>query len=357
MSLMMMLDFAPPVTVADVDTATFAEAETVTVDLVDADTAAFVEGETVLQGVVVNEAETASFTEAELVDVAPLSSADTGTFTESELVQVPLSSADSGGFTETELVQVPLASAESGLFAEAEFVTVAAAGADTIGSVDTEQVELTFSGDDTAAFADAEDIEVTEATLPAGLKVATLTDEFGGDFLDPAKWTVVSGAVDIAGGQLRMTPGASPSVIQSLLIYDARDSELVVRGVSEGPTVRVTLSLSEPGGDLVIMLIKDELTFRIDNGGVPDDLTVAYDPATDAYWRIRESVGQVLFDTSPDGTSGSWTTRRQALHNLNLTGVRVTLSVAGYRVGSWGHGPWGYTSYGVAYPEEGLVPA
>lgn len=341
---------------SDADTVSVIEGEVISVQVFDGDAISFVEGETAeIATVPVSDADTAAFTEVELVEVAPLGSADTITFTESELVQYPLSSADSGTFSEAELVQVPLASAEIGLIAEAESVTAAAADADAMSWVEAEQVELSFFGDDTGVFAEAEDIEVTEATLPAGLKVATLTDEFGGDFLDASKWTVVSGTVDVAGGQLRMTPGASPTTIQSLLIYDARDSELVVRGVSEGPTVRVTLSLSEPGGDLDIILIRDDLTFRIDNGGVPDDLTVAYDPDTDVYWRIRESVGQVLFDTSPTGISGSWTTRRQAPHNLNLTGVRVTLSVAGYGVGSWGHGPWGYTSYGVAYPTEGVL--
>jgi len=49
----------------------------------------------------------------------------------------------------------------------------------------------------------------------------------------------------------------------------------------------------------------------------------AYFGPTDAWWRMRESVGTVYWDVSPDGVT--WTTLGSAVHGLSLSAVRFVL--------------------------------
>jgi hypothetical protein len=64
------------------------------------------------------------------------------------------------------------------------------------------------------------------------------------------------------------------------------------------------------------------------------DSSLTYDATAHRWWRMTEASGDIIFATSPDGTT--WTTRRTAsAHGMDMTGVRVLLG-AGRNTGVGG---------------------
>jgi hypothetical protein len=54
------------------------------------------------------------------------------------------------------------------------------------------------------------------------------------------------------------------------------------------------------------------------------DSSLTYDATAHRWWRMTETAGDIIFATSPDGTT--WTTRRTATaHGMDMTSVRVLL--------------------------------
>lgn len=348
MSLMMMLDLAPPppVDVADDDTATFVEAETLTiagVSVGDDDTATFVEAESIAG--LIADADSAGFVETQSVTAGPFADADTGTLVDAATVAVQIAGADTAAMVDAESVAINFADGETLSFTESESIgqQTLPTDADAASFTESEHVDIEFVPPMTSA-----DVLVMAA---AGGGLSELTDTFPSFFLDAAKWTVESGAVTVGDNRAGVdTVGTGPTVLESARTYNARGGELVVRGARpnpDGPTVRASVQLVDPGGAVGIHQVGvGQLVLRIEHNGAADDLTVDYDPDREVYWRIRESLGQVMLATSPTGDPGSWTTYRQQPHLLNLTAVRVVLTASSYGASTWGHGPWGHTPWG-----------
>lgn len=316
----------------------------------------------------VSGSDTGSFTEAALF--ASLAGADTGTLVDTGSVTIPgvdVSDADTGALTDAaslssaaidgdtgNLVEAmtttgTVADGDTGTLADVAVIMVSRTDVDTLGATEAAIVAAIRAGADTGTFTDAATVIVPPPPLPMvplpGGKLITLSDEFSGGDLNTTLWTIVSGAVTVDSGRLLVDTAAGQAVVQSAHTYDARASEFVIRGIgAEGASVLASLELVEPNGSLGIHLVNDALTFRIEHDGAVSDLTEPYDPASDVFWRIQESGGQVLMDTSADGLS--WAIRRKELHYLNLSAVRVVLTVASFMPGTWGHGPWGYTLWG-----------
>lgn len=184
-------------------------------------------------------------------------------------------------------------------------------------------------------------------------KLATLADDFPGSGLDAAKWTATGGTPVVSAHRLLLDTAGGALAVTTVHAYDAVGSELIIRSAPSGsadPDARVSVVLASPDGALGVYLLGSLLAFRIDRAGAATDVSKPYDPSRDVYWRIRESMGQVLFATSPTRVSGSWTTYRQEFHRLSLSSVTVTLTAAGYTpTGSgWGHGMFGHGGWGGA---------
>lgn len=365
---------------SDDDTGTLADAESLTTGSADADTGSVIEGEVI--SVQVFDGDAISFVEGETADIGtvPVSDADTATFTDAETVAAGGADNEAGSLVESESLATAQADADTAALVEAESVLRLYVGADTAALVEAESVAANYADDDPATFTESESVlrltligdadaaafseseTVTIGFAPtltsadvllvaAGGGLSDLTDDFPHAFLDTAKWTVDVGAVTVEGNRAGVdTSGTGPTILESARTYNARGGELVIRGARpslDGPTVRASVQLVDPGGGVGIHQVGGgQLVMRIEHGGVADDVTVTYDPTRDVYWRIRESLGQVLMATSPTGDSGSWVTFRQEPHRLNLTAVRVVLTASSYAAGTWGHGPWGHTPWG-----------
>jgi len=144
--------------------------------------------------------------------------------------------------------------------------------------------------------------------------IGRLQDEFTGSVLAPVWLTQQQGAhVDVAapvGGKLRigfhagvLAGDTDYSVAFTQLAYDLRGDSIAVRMDAVDSAWRSSLAVGEPGANRPQIGIGTEgsslIGWTLDP---PTDRVVLesrrYDPATDLYWRIRESGGAVELETA-----------------------------------------------------------
>jgi len=149
----------------------------------------------------------------------------------------------------------------------------------------------------------------------ANPKTSTLTEDWTTQ--DTAKWGNWSARTVVSGGQLRMTPASSASqaYIESVGRYDLTASSFYFNLASytddAGVTNAIEVGAYDPVAGYVSIGVKDgNLFFDQHNGTSVSETTIAYNSTNHKWLRISESGGNLLWDTSPDGTAGSWTNQR-----------------------------------------------
>lgn len=137
-------------------------------------------------------------------------------------------------------------------------------------------------------------------------KVETLTDDFS-TTLDPVKWGAV-GTIPpaISNGQLRLqsaAAGTNYAGVQSIGHYTLIDSSFYAK-VTPSPTSGSHEHFLEFGAGTVVgvAVSGSNLMYGLSSGRTT---ARAYNPVTDAWWKISESGGTVTFWVSPDGIN--WT--------------------------------------------------
>lgn len=96
------------------------------------------------------------------------------------------------------------------------------------------------------------------------------------------------------------------------------------------PSTVVHLSFSpdpSSGADLAeVRQIDKSLAFSLVTGGVgTDDCVIPYQPIAHRFWRLRETGGQLLWETAPDGKT--WTVQRREKTPAFASTVRVDFGV------------------------------
>lgn len=163
----------------------------------------------------------------------------------------------------------------------------------------------------------------------ANPKLSSFSDLFGGAALNTALWNGSSGAPDVQLDTiLDRVQIACQSYYPTLTAngpFDATGSSLFARvtpaPVGNGSTqtiMRFALDGSNratfytDGGQI--------LTARVTNAGADTTIVIGpYDAYQHLWWRLRESSGNVLFDTSPDGYT--WVNRATIAYTWNATAV------------------------------------
>lgn len=164
--------------------------------------------------------------------------------------------------------------------------------------------------------------------------VAGLSDTFA--TADTTKWNGFGASVTVAGGQLQITPTVSGS-------YQAVGANATVNLTGHAVQVEVpqTLNLGNGSTETLLEFMAPDfsnrfvmgrsgssLIFRVSTGGAASDTTTTYNAVSHRWWRIRESTGTVVFETSPDAST--WTTRRTAAHTLTTTSGGYVRLEAGF---------------------------
>lgn len=173
---------------------------------------------------------------------------------------------------------------------------------------------------------------VVNYTLP-GPSIATLTDAFA--TADAAKWAF-GAAATVTGGQLVLTPNTGyTGDTRSVGVYSAADHELVVE------MVQAATKVSGTGAPQTFVGLyrnpanvnDDGLFFQAESGFLTAHrmvatvytqvAAVAYDPVAHRWLRIREALGTVYWDTSPNRST--WTNQGSWVHTFSVDSVYVLL--------------------------------
>ena len=163
-------------------------------------------------------------------------------------------------------------------------------------------------------------------------KVKYLYDDFS--TFDTSKWWRSNPAQGIvSSGQLQLIPSTGYYYVSTVDDWDATDSYIafkLVQNANEGlGSVGTSFTLG-PDWD-------NNVEFEIEGGGagaiitcqelvdgVASTTTFAYNPAVHVWFRIRESIGTVYWETSTDGVS--WALHRELETSVDLTESDVRFS-------------------------------
>ncbi|MBP5926683.1 hypothetical protein F3K32_42515 [Streptomyces sp. LBUM 1483] len=182
-------------------------------------------------------------------------------------------------------------------------------------------------------------------------KLSTLVDLFDGSAVNTAVWNNSSTApgmtLDTALDRVKLLCQATYQTLSALGPFDATDSSFYAR-ITPAPvgagTTQTIMRFGVDANNRVTYYTDGGgiLTARVTNAGVNTNVVIGtYDPYAHAWWRLRESGGNILFDTSPDGWT--WTNRASIAHTWSTAAVFATF-LCGY-YGSEAAGMAGYVDH------------
>lgn len=161
-------------------------------------------------------------------------------------------------------------------------------------------------------------------------KLATLTDDFDDNIIDPSLWTADPGITETIG-RLIITPSTATPALRSISFYDATESGIVFHIPTVTPpgssgTLSCGVAL-RPDANNAVAFTKTptDLICQKQVGGIYTTVaTFTYDSPTMQYWRMRETTGIFYWETSIDGIG--WTPRFNTFVSPSLfpiTSVKV----------------------------------
>lgn len=180
----------------------------------------------------------------------------------------------------------------------------------------------------------AQGLAVLTYTLPL---TATLTDDFSSQ--DTAKWSGYGTGVVATGGQLVLTPTTSVQrTLTALGTFDLTGSSLYVQCVQfPNDAAQCWMGMSvqnavDTNDSEQFLIYKNgptgDLQFREQVNGVQDNTTLSWtsgNAIAHAWWKLSESGGNILWDTSSDGVSFSNQRTKAKAAGVDVTNVQVTL--------------------------------
>ncbi|MGP4088548.1 hypothetical protein [Streptomyces sp. KR55] len=168
---------------------------------------------------------------------------------------------------------------------------------------------------------------------------ATLIDNFDDNVRDTLKWSGSYGDIVEAGGRARVPASTAFSAYQSASAYTLDESSLACRvyaPAAGGATVEalaevlVITSVGGTDGGFSINAVTGQMKLMSRVGYAdPGEVVLTYSPAAHAWVRLRESAGNLHWDTSPDGQT--WTTRRTAASPTWVNDTNLSVILAGHR--------------------------
>ncbi|MFM9602682.1 hypothetical protein [Streptomyces turgidiscabies] len=156
----------------------------------------------------------------------------------------------------------------------------------------------------------------------AGVPFGALSDTFNDNVVDPVKWpdSYDPGGYSETGGRARVACTTAYNAYASAEAYRLRESGVHVRmwppaagGATAEAWAQLLVQTITLGTDAIfeVSAITGNLIMAVRTGYFdPAQAAIPYDVTAHAWLRIRETGGQLLWDTSPDGVT--WTNRRTA---------------------------------------------
>lgn len=184
---------------------------------------------------------------------------------------------------------------------------------------------------DAAGITDGVTPSLTVSSLP---KASTLVEDFGDGVVDLAKWRPYGTPDPVEFNGILEVPCTSgyngyTSVDRFDLIGSSYSIEIVGSpSIGNGSTEQYLYVSTDIGGPAsnwhTFNLKNGNLEFLERVGGVDSATTsIVHDPVAHRWWRIAESGGNVLWQTSPSGLPGTWVTRRSKVPSVDLSSTIV----------------------------------
>lgn len=174
-------------------------------------------------------------------------------------------------------------------------------------------------------------------TDPCGAgSVAALADNFNDNQVGPL-WAVyeISGTAMETNHQVVISIPGAPAKFAGFVSKSAYSllgchGSMEVLQAPQHPNTVAHVSFSpdpSSGADLVeVHQIGKTLAFTLVTGGVAtDDCVIPYLPVAHRFWRVRETGGQLLWETAPDGQT--WTVQRREKTPAFASAVRLDFGV------------------------------
>ncbi|MEU3945459.1 hypothetical protein [Streptomyces sp. NPDC029526] len=177
----------------------------------------------------------------------------------------------------------------------------------------------------------------------AGTPIGALTDDFDDGVVDPAKWpnSYLGGGFEEVGGRARVACNTDYNALASAPAYRLQESSAHVRmwppaagGATDEAWAQLLIQTTTLGTDLVFevsavagTLIMASRVAYFD----PDQVAIPYDAEAHAWLRVRETGGQLHWDTSPDGIT--WTTQRTIASPAWVADVDLQVQLIAHRDG------------------------
>ncbi|HEX5561803.1 MAG TPA: hypothetical protein VFX52_09180 [Nocardioidaceae bacterium] len=171
----------------------------------------------------------------------------------------------------------------------------------------------------------------------------TLQDDFNDNIVDFTKWpdTYNEGGYSEVDGRARVVCDTGYNAYGSAWAYHLRESSVHVRmwppaagGAPAEAWGQVLIKTATAGTDLVVtvMATTGQLIMAVRSLYYdPGEVQIPYDPVAHAWLRVRETGGQLLWDTSPDGKT--WTTRRTATSPAWVANTPLQVQLIAHRDG------------------------
>lgn len=171
--------------------------------------------------------------------------------------------------------------------------------------------------------------------------LGTLIDSFNDNVVDPVKWPNSYGTYTETGGRARVTCDTNFNAYASATVYTLAGSEVrcqvfppVDGGATSEAWAQVQISTSTAGTDAIIEVnaATGNLMMSVRTGFFdPGSVSIAYNPVTHAWLRIREAAGTMYWETSPDGAA--WTVRRSTTSPSWVSDTNLQAQLISHRDG------------------------
>ena len=186
-----------------------------------------------------------------------------------------------------------------------------------------------------------------------------LQDSFTGTSINSALWTVsqTAGTASESGGTLRLAPNANTGttaiLVSSASTYAMTGSQAAVK-VSSVPSnagnVNAQFSVFLNGSNYVQWFYESGSLYAFKYvGGVQTQLaSFTYSSTTHAWWRIRESAGQLKWETSSDGAVYTIQASVNTSSLFSMSALKVNFYVETFGTGLSSPGQASFTNLNVA---------
>ncbi len=166
--------------------------------------------------------------------------------------------------------------------------------------------------------------------------LATLKDDFSGSLA--TLWTTVGGSPTTTNSKLNLPATVGYTYIQSTSTYDATGSSVIFEICQAGNGASVETGagpILNASNTAQMFVTGSNITFRRVLATVANDTTIAYNSQTMRWGRIRESGGNMLWDTAPSPVD-VWTNRKSLAPGFAITALKMELYCGGATTGTDG---------------------